>query len=149
MKIVKIPKLSKEIQIIPFEKRKEGILSKYYEEGVQAGFPSPAEDLNEHKLSLDDKYIEDSDSTYLIRVVGNSMYPTLIQGDLLIVKAELELIDDTIAIISVNNTDFTVKRFSKEKKLLIADNNTHPNIPIEEEDTIMCLGIVKHLIRDL
>jgi DNA polymerase V len=31
----------------------------------------------------------------------------------------------------------------------IADNSEYPNIEVQEEDTILCLGVVKHIIRDL
>jgi len=149
MKILKLPNLSNELEMVPIEMCNNGLFIKYYHEGVSAGFPSPADDFKEHKLSLDEHYIEDIDSTYLIRVVGNSMYPTLMEGDLLIVKADEQLYDNCIGIVSVNNTDFTVKRFSKNTQQLLADNVKHPNISIDESDTIMCLGVVKHLIRDL
>jgi DNA polymerase V len=77
------------------------------------------------------------------------MHPTLQSGDVLIVKTDLDLKDNKIAIVSINNTDYTVKRFNKRKKIFIADNTEYPNIEIKDEDTILCLGVVKHLIRDL
>lgn len=77
------------------------------------------------------------------------MYPTLQIGDILIVKSDLDLKDNKIAIVSINNSDYTVKRYSKRKKTFVADNSEYPNIDIEEEDSILCLGVVKNLIRDL
>ncbi len=149
MSIIKIPKFSKEFELIPFEIKEEGVYVKYYSDGVQAGFPSPAEDFKEHKISLDSRYLNNPDATYLVRVKGDSMYPTLQKGDLLIVKSDKELIDNRIGILSVNNTDFTVKRYDKKNNVLIADNESFPNIKVEEDDTILCLGIVQHFIRDL
>ena len=148
MKIIKVPKLGDELENLKYEISEEKILVNYFG-GVQAGFPSPAEDFVEQKLSLDEKYISNPNNTYLIRVRGNSMYPTLQVGDILIVKSDLDLKDNKIAIVSINNTDYTVKRFSKRKKILVADNSEYPNIEIKEDDTILCLGVVQNLIRDL
>jgi DNA polymerase V len=148
MKIIKIPKLGNELENLPYEIKENKILVNYFG-GVQAGFPSPAEDFIEQKLSLDQKYISNPNNTYLIKVRGNSMYPTLQMGDILIVKSDLDLKDDKIAIVSVNNSDYTVKRFNKSKNTFVADNPEYPNIEITAEDTILCLGVVKNLIRDL
>lgn len=149
MKIVNLPKFSDELVNLPFRTKENKVFVKYYEQGVQAGFPSPAEDFKEVPLSLDEKYLQDPESTYLIRVVGNSMYPTLMVNDILIVKAGKPLNDGDIAIVSVNQTDFTVKRFDSDSKTLVADNEEFPNIKVGVDDTLICLGIVKQLIRDL
>jgi DNA polymerase V len=148
MKIIKIPKLGNELENLPYEIKENKILVNYFG-GVQAGFPSPAEDFVEQKLSLDQKYISNPNNTYLIKVRGNSMYPTLQMGDILIVKSDLDLKDNQIAIVSINNSDYTVKRFHKSKNTFVADNSEYPNIEITAEDTILCLGVVKNLIRDL
>jgi DNA polymerase V len=149
MKIVKAPKLSTELENLPFKKSGEKVYVKYYSEGVQAGFPSPAEDFIEDRLSLDKRYLKNPDATYLVRVKGNSMSPTLEVGDILIVKSDVELSDNDIGIISVNNTDFTAKRFDKVNQCLVADNKDFESIPIDKDDTLVCLGVVKHIIRDL
>lgn len=149
MKIIKSPKLSNELELLPFIIKDEKIYVRYYSSGVQAGFPSPADDFLERRLSLDERYMKKPEATFLVKVKGNSMYPTLHVGDILIVKSDIGLNDKDIAILSVNNTDFTVKRFNSVKKLLIADNKDFANIEVNDEDTIVCLGIVKHLIRDL
>jgi len=148
MKIIKIPKLGDDLENLTYQIKEHKILVNYFG-GVQAGFPSPAEDFVEQKLSLDEKYITNPNNTYLIKVRGNSMFPTLQMGDILIVKSDLDLKDNKIAIVSINNTDYTVKRYNKRKKMFIADNNEFPNIEIKEEDTVLCLGVVKNLIRDL
>lgn len=149
MKIINLPKFSKELLNLPFRVDNDKVFVKYYDEGVQAGFPSPADDFKEIPLSLDERYLQNPEATFLIKVVGDSMYPTLQIGDLLIVKSDKEFGDNDIGIVSVNQTDFTVKRFDKSKKILIADNKDFSNIRIKEDDTLICLGVVKHLIRDM
>lgn len=149
MKIVKVPQFGSEIENLPFRVSNEGVYVKYFEDGVQAGFPSPADDFKEQKLSLDEKYLSKPNSTYIVRVKGDSMYPTLHVGDILVVRTDISLDDNKIGIISLNNTEFTVKRFDKNKEMLIADNKDFNNIEIKEEDTLMCLGVVMQLIRDI
>lgn len=149
MKIITPPKFGDELVNLPYRVEGERVYVKYYEEGVQAGFPSPAEDFKEVPLSLDERYLQNPEATYLVKVVGASMMPSLQVGDILVVKANLELKHDDIAIVSFNNTDYTVKRFDQKKKLLVADNKDYLPIAVKEEDTLLCLGIVKHLIRDL
>ncbi len=149
MKIVKVPQFGSEIENLPFRISEEGIVVNYFEDGVQAGFPSPADDFKEQKLSLDEKYLSKPNSTYIVRVKGDSMYPTLHVGDILVVRTDVNLDDNKIGIISLNNTEFTVKRFDKNKEILIADNKDFNNIEIKEEDTLMCLGVVMQLIRDI
>ncbi|SFZ94424.1 DNA polymerase V [Flaviramulus basaltis] len=149
MSILKIPRFSEELELVPFDIKGKELYVKYFSDGVQAGFPSPADDFKEQKISLDSKYLINPDATYLVRVKGDSMYPTLQKGDLLIVKSDKELTDNKIGVMSFNNTDFTVKRCDKKNNVLIADNDSFPNIKVEEDDTILCLGIVQHFIRDL
>lgn len=149
MKIIQIPKLNPELINLPYRIEDNRLYVKYYEQGVQAGFPSPAEDFKEVPLSLDERYLQNPEATYLIKVVGDSMFPVLQVGDILIVKANLELKHQDIAIVSVNNTDFTVKKFDKKKNILIPENKKYLPVSIMEDDVLICLGIVKHLIRDL
>ena len=85
----------------------------------------------------------------MIRVVGESMYPTLQKGDILIVKANEELKHNQIVIVSVNNTDYTVKRYDMINKLLISDNDQFPNIELKDDDILICKGVVKQIIREI
>ena len=150
MKIIKVAKgLSEELEMVPFKVSEQGVYVPYFEDGVQAGFPSPADDFKEQRLSLDAKLLSKPNSTFIVKVKGDSMYPTLLVGDYLIVRADLNLEDNDIGILSVNNNDFTVKRLDKAKNILIADNNDFPNIEIDKDDVIQCRGVVKHIVRDL
>ncbi|MGY6649492.1 LexA family protein [Wenyingzhuangia sp. IMCC45574] len=142
-------RLSEELEIVPYRITENGVKVPYYEDGVQAGFPSPADDFKEQQLSLDEKLLSKPNSTFLVRVKGDSMHPTLHVKDILVVRTDLNLEDNSIGIISINNNEFTVKRYDKSKKILVADNPSFPNIEIHEEDTILLRGIVKHIVRDL
>ncbi|PVX52301.1 SOS response UmuD protein [Balneicella halophila] len=147
---IQLPKFSEELELLDFRVDiANNVLVKYYEEGIQAGFPSPALDYKEKRISLDSKYLSKPNSTFLIRAKGMSMAPTLQPNDLLVVYAHVELTDNKIGILSLNNSEFTVKRFDKTNNKLIADNPEFSNIPLEEDDTLSCLGVVAHLVREL
>jgi len=61
---------------------------------VSAGFPSPADDYVETKLSLDEYLIEHPAATFFVRVDGDSMIGAGIHtGDLLIIDKALEATD--------------------------------------------------------
>jgi DNA polymerase V len=147
MKIEKLPKLLSDLELLPFEIKDQKVYINYFG-GVQAGFPSPAEDFHENKLSLDEKYITHPNSTYLLRVRGNSMFPTLQKDDILIVRSDLDLEENKIAIISINNSEYSVKRYSKKENRFIPDNLKYEPITVDENDVVVVLGIVKQLIRD-
>lgn len=147
MKIIKIPQLSDELELIPITKKNQTV--PFFEEGVRAGFPSPAEGLPDQRLSLDDRYLSRPESTYIVRVKGESMYPSLMENDLLIVRSDLELYDRCIGIFSVNHNEFTVKRYLKNEKKLQPDNTHFSEIKLTDEDTVICLGVVHSFVRDL
>ncbi|MCX2957865.1 MAG: SamA, partial [Serratia symbiotica] len=55
-----------------------------YDTGIACGFPSPAQDYLEQRLSLDDICIRFPESTYLVRAEGHSMRDAgILDSDLL------------------------------------------------------------------
>lgn len=147
MKVIRNPKFGDELEVLPFEIGNP-IYANFFG-GVQAGFPSPADDFIDKKLSLDEKYLQDSNNTFIIKVKGLSMYPTLQIDDILIVKSDAELLNNCIAIISINNGEYCVKRYNKKKESFTSDNPEYAPVKVTDEDTLICLGIVKHIIRDI
>ncbi|MDU5045065.1 MAG: S24 family peptidase [Enterobacter roggenkampii] len=78
-------------------------------DGVSCGFPSPAQDYVEKRLSLDDLCIRYPESTYLVRAEGDSMLNAGIKdGDLLIVECIREAKHGDIVIAAVDG-EFTCK----------------------------------------
>ena len=43
------------------------------EQGISAGFPSPADDFKEVRISLDKELVKNSESTFYAKVSGDSM----------------------------------------------------------------------------
>lgn len=91
---------------------------------VSAGFPSPADDYLEGKLSLDEHLVSRPEATFFLRVQGDSMVGAGIHdGDLLIVDKSLTPRHGSIVIAEVHGK-LTVKRlYRKNGKIsLLAEN---------------------------
>tara|TARA_B100000925_G_scaffold285223_1_gene261280 strand:- start:1595 stop:1984 length:390 start_codon:yes stop_codon:yes gene_type:complete len=121
----------------------------FYEGGVSAGFPSPAEDYMHSKLDLNDLLIDHPSATYYVRVNGDSMLGAGIQsGDLLVVDRSLEVIDNSIVVANING-EFTVKRIKKNKNkmFLVPENKKYKPIEVTEEMDFELFGVVAHVIH--
>jgi len=116
---------------------------------VQAGFPSPADDFIETKLSLDEHLITNPPATFFVRVTGNSMIDMqILSGDLLIVDRSIEAKNNAV-IVAILNGDFTVKIFRKEQnqvKLYPANQQFKP-ITIKSDDEFQVWGVVTYVVH--
>lgn len=117
---------------------------------VEAGFPSPAEDFIEKGLDLNEELIRNPNSTFCVRVKGESMNDAGIHsGDVLIVDKSLQASDRQIVVAQING-DFTVKRLRKMggKVFLEPANSAFPPIEITDEgDYPMIWGVVTFIIH--
>ena len=120
-------------------------------EGVSAGFPSPADDFKETRISLDKVAVKNEAATFYARVAGQSMSGAgLDDGDLLVIDRSLEPQDGKIAVCLIDG-DFTVKRLKVEKECiwLMAENKRYKPIQVTEENELMIWGIVTHVLKAL
>ncbi len=121
----------------------------YFENGVSAGFPSPAEDHMHSKIDLNNLLIENPSATYYVRVNGDSMLGAgILSGDLLIVDRSIEVTNNCIVVAHLDG-EFTVKRIKKIKKkiFLQAENNNYKPIEITKEMDFELFGVVAHAIH--
>ena len=119
------------------------------EQGISAGFPSPADDFKEVRISLDNELIKNKEATFYARVSGDSMIGAgLDDGDLLVIDRSLNPENGKIAVCFVDG-EFTVKRIKKEKdKLyLIPENKKYKRIEIKEENELIIWGVVEYVIK--
>src|SRR5437762_344513 len=69
------------------------------EDCVRAGFPSPADDYPVQDLDLNQHLIRHPDSTYFLKVLGDSMLGAGIKsGDILIVDRSIEPTNDKVVV---------------------------------------------------
>ncbi|MAU58317.1 MAG: peptidase S24 [Flavobacteriaceae bacterium] len=132
--------------------KKENNLGQWLiEQGISAGFPSPADDFKEIRISLDKELVKNEEATFYARVSGDSMQGAgLENGDLLIIDRSIEPSNNKIAVCFIDG-EFTVKRIKIESKklYLIPENKKYSPIEINEENELIIWGIVTHVIKKL
>ena len=121
----------------------------FYDVGISAGFPSPAQDYEEPRLHLNDLLIKNPETTFLAKASGDSMIGAGINdGDTLVVDRGLTNYKDKIVIACVND-EFTVKRYKIERGLpvLKPQNPKYSGIHFTEYDEISVWGVVTSVIH--
>ena len=117
--------------------------------GISAGFPSPADDFKEFKISLDRTLVKNKEATFYAKVSGQSMVGAGIDdGDLLIVDKSLEPKNNNIAVCFIDG-EFTVKRLkiSGGNVYLQPENASYKPIKITNDNDFQVWGIVTHVIK--
>lgn len=118
-------------------------------EGVQAGFPSPAQDYWAGDIDLGEHLIRDRTSTFIVRAVGSSMERAgIFDGDRLIVDRGVSPRDGHI-IIAILDGELTVKRLQVRhgRIILHAENPAFPDIEIPELSEITCWGVITWVLH--
>lgn len=121
----------------------------FVENGVSAGFPSPASDFIEASIDLNKHLIKNPATTFIAIANGTSMKGAGIDNnDLLIIDKSLEATNDSIAICVINN-EFTLKRIKIEKKqlYLVAENENYKPIKVSELHDFEIWGILTYSIK--
>ena len=121
----------------------------FFDTGISAGFPSPAEDFKEQRLSLDKELIKNKEATFFAKVSGQSMIGAgLDDNDLLVIDRSLEPAHNKIAVCFLDG-EFTVKRLKvdKDEVWLQPENPDYPIIKITKENDFIIWGIVTNVIK--
>ncbi len=121
----------------------------FVDEGIAAGFPSPAQDYMDLALDLNKELIKHPSATFYGRVKGTSMQDANIDdGDILVIDRSLEYRNGMTAVCFIDG-EFTVKRLKIEKKkvFLMPANNEFEPIEITNENEFMVWGIVTFVIK--
>ena len=117
---------------------------------VPAGFPSPALDYMEERLTLNDIYMNRPLSTFLINVKGDSMVNAFIPPKARLVVDRSITAESGHIVLAELNGEFTVKFFKKnaQKAWLVPANSTYPDIEITHDHTCTIWGVVTAIITD-
>jgi DNA polymerase V len=111
---------------------------------VAAGFPSPADDYIQERLSLDEHLIHHKEATFFVRAKGNSMSGAgIFDGDLLVVDKSLNPKSGDI-VIAVVDGDLTVKRLIKSGDTIILkpENSKFKEIEFQDGQELVIWGVV-------
>jgi len=121
----------------------------FVDEGISAGFPSPALDFIDQSIDLNRHLVKHPSATFYGRVKGYSLKNAGIDdGDLMVIDRSLEPVNGKIAVCFIDG-EFTAKRIkvTKEEVWLMPDNEDYSPIKITEDNHLMIWGIVTHVIK--
>ena len=116
---------------------------------VNAGFPSPAEDLGAQRIDLTALLVTHAQATYFLKASGHSMVEAgIFDGDIMVVDRAVKPRHGHI-VVAVVDGDFTVKRLYQRagRVKLRAANVTFPEIVPKDGQTIEVWGVVTATIK--
>ncbi len=114
---------------------------------IRAGFAAPAEEELTDSLSLEDYLIEKKESSYMLRVKGDSMIDAGIhEGDLVIVERGGQAREGDIVIAEIDG-GWTMKYLRKKGKVLYLEPANKKYQPIYPEHELQIAAVVKGVVR--
>lgn len=124
-------------------------LPKMAQDGIHAGFPSPATDYMTQAIDLNKELVRHPAATFYGRVVGDSMIDAGVEeGDILVIDKALDAQDGDMAVCFVDG-EFTLKylKFHENGLTLVPANENYPSIEIGEGDDFIMWGVVTYVIK--
>ena len=119
---------------------------------ASAGFPSPAENYVEEKLNLNSYLIKNKESSFFVRVSGDSMINVgIFDNDILIVDRSLDPKRQSIVIVSIDG-ELVIKKLIKDQSknyYLKSENSNYPNIKLNSNRDTVIWGVVTYVIHSL
>jgi DNA polymerase V len=116
-----------------------------YDHPVSAGFPSPAADHVEARLTTDTYLVKNPVSTFFVKVKGDSMIDAgITHGDILIVDRSIAPVIGNIVLAELDG-EFTVKYLGHDE--LIPANTKYNPIRFVEGQAVSLVGVVSGLMR--
>lgn len=126
----------------------------FADDGIRAGFPSPAQDYMDKSLDFNRELISHPAATFYAKVVGQSMINAGIdEGDIIVVDRALTPCQDDIVVAYVNG-EFTMKYLDLSMRdfgeiWLRPGNDAYPPFRITPDDDCVIWGVVSKIIKNL
>ncbi len=121
----------------------------FADQGIQAGFPSPAQDFISETIDLNHELIHHPAATFYGRVSGDSMIDEGIEpGDILVIDRSIEPSDGELAVCCLDG-EFTLKRISlrQGQVWLVPSNERFDPILVTPENRFEVWGVVTYTIK--
>lgn len=117
----------------------------YVDDGIKAGFPSPAQDYLTETIDLNKTLIKHTETTFYAKVSGDSMKDAGISdGDLVVIDKSLEARNGDFVAAYIDG-DFTLKRYEYDEvnhcAWLIPANDKYEPIKVTEDNSFRVWGI--------
>ena len=130
-------------------KKETGLDAILINTGISAGFPSPAGDYKQERISLDKELIKNQEATFFARVSGESMINAgLEDGDLIVIDRSIEPTNNKIAVCFIDG-EFTVKRLKVDDDCiyLMPENSKYKSIKVTGDNQLIIWGIVTYVVK--
>ena len=123
----------------------------FADQGIRAGFPSPAQDYMSESIDLNQELIRHPATTFYARAVGDSMKGCGIDdGDLLVIDKAISPQNGDIVVAYIDG-EFTLKKVKLEPDgsylWLIPANDEYPPIKVTEENDFIIWGVLTYNIK--
>lgn len=121
----------------------------FADQGIQAGFPSPAQDYISESIDLNREIVQHPAATFYGRVSGDSMIEDGIDpDDIIVIDRSLEPRDGDLTVCCLDG-EFTLKRIRLEtdKVWLIPANEAFDPILVTPDNRFEVWGVVTYTIK--
>lgn len=123
----------------------------FADQGIRAGFPSPAQDYMSESIDLNQELIRHPATTFYARAVGDSMKGCGIDdGDLLVIDKAIDPQEGDIVVAYIDG-EFTLKKVKLEPdgscRWLIPANDEYPPIKVTDENDFIIWGVLTYNIK--
>ncbi|MCD7968825.1 MAG: translesion error-prone DNA polymerase V autoproteolytic subunit [Alistipes sp.] len=121
----------------------------FADHGIQAGFPSPAQDYIDEALDINKIVVRNPLTTFYARVRGDSLIDDDIKdGDLLVIDKSLEPRSGDLVVAAVEG-EFTLKylEVNPQGVWLMPANENYDPIPLDPEDPFQIFGVVTWYLK--
>ncbi len=123
----------------------------FADEGIRAGFPSPAQDYLTETIDLNRELVRHPATTFYARATGDSMSDKGIgDGDILVIDKSLPPQDGNIVVAYIDG-EFTLKTLHHDKSSdclwLMPANKKYSPIKVTQENEFIIWGVVTYNIK--
>ena len=128
---------------------KDNVLPGMAQDGIHAGFPSPATDYMTQAIDLNKELVRHPAATFYGRVVGDSMIDAGVEeGDILVIDRSLEPQSGDMAVCFLDG-EFTLKYLQIDRYglTLVPANPEYPEIKVGEGMEFKMWGVVTYVIK--
>lgn len=117
--------------------------------GVLMGFPSPAGDFEESRISLDNRLITRPYATYFLRAAETHIREGIISGALLVVDSSLTPCDGSLLICTIDG-ELRIKRYRMHPvpHLINLQSGMREELPGNYYDESPVFGVITYIIND-
>lgn len=117
---------------------------------VQAGFPSPGDDLEGSPLDTNELLVRNPSATFFMRVSGQSMRDAgIYEGDIVVIDKSLSAKDGDM-VVAILNGNYTLKKLQLKKgsvPVLLPANDEFHDLRMKDGDELSIWGVVTFVIR--